>query len=205
MRTSRSLVVACLALLVGGCVLSDASLDVGYRAAQASRGALATAPPTRLDLGPIADRRPERDGVGYKRWGFRDQWKTAKMTTDRPVPEIVREALAIELAKNGHTVGGTRDDLLVTGEVTAFWCDTRAGVSAWEFVASTGLDLVLTDRQAGRVLYRRTYRGYHRDTVVHAALASAWEQVLNRALEQMMREIETDVALAQALGHRPSN
>ncbi|MBI4527015.1 MAG: hypothetical protein HY695_24735 [Deltaproteobacteria bacterium] len=198
MLVSRCLLVVCLTSVIAGCVLTDATLEIGYTAAQASRGPLAAIPPARVEIGAIEDRRPERDKIGYKRHGLSDQWKTAKMTTKKAVPEIVREALAIELTKNGHSVGGLGDDLILSGEVTDFWCDIRPGVYAWEFVASTELDLTLADRKAGSTLYRRTYRGYHRDTVVHAALASAWERVMNKALEEMMREIGTDVSLAQA-------
>ncbi len=204
MLVSRSLLMVCLACVIAGCVLTDAALEIGYTAAQASRGPLATIPPTRVEIGTIEDRRPERDKIGYKRHGFSDQWKTAKMTTKKAVPEIVREALAIELTKNGHTLGGIDDDLVISGEVTEFWCDIRPGVYAWEFVASTKLDLTLLDRKAGSTLYRRMYRGYSRDTVVHAALASAWERVMNKALEEMMREIGTDVSLAQAVSRSRS-
>jgi hypothetical protein len=144
----------------------------------------------------IEDQRPEIDKIGYKRNGFNQ--KTAKIQTDKPVPEIVREALTIELAKNGHIVGGAEDNLALSGRVEEFWLDISMGIFTIDYVATTRLALTLVDRKSGQTLHSRTYRGYHKETAM-GGLEGTWEQVTRNALQQMMREIGTDQRLAQAL------
>ena len=183
-----------LGLAAGGCAFTDATIKVAY--AEPSRGALGAVPPRRVELGPIQDKRPETDKIGYKRNGFNQ--KTAKIQTTKPVPEIVREALAAELTKNGHVVGGPDSELVLSADITEFWLDISVGMFTLDFVGATGLELRVTPRAGEGAPVARQYRGYHKETAM-GGLEGTWEHVMNTALQHMMRELATDVRLAQAL------
>jgi uncharacterized lipoprotein YajG len=194
MRSWLGLAVVASVGLVSGCAFTDATIKVAYR--EPSPGALATVPPRRVEIGPIQDKRPETDKVGYKRNGFNQ--KTAKIQTAKPVPEIVREALAAELAKNGHVVGGPDSDFVLSADVTEFWLDISVGMFTMDFVGATGVELRVSPRAAAGAPVTRQYRGYHKETAM-GGLEGTWEHVMNTALQHMMREMATDVRLAQAL------
>ena len=183
-------------LLLGGCAFTDATLKVGYADAMASRGPLATAPPRRVEVGAFADKRPETDKIGYKRNGYNQQ--TAKIQSEKPVPEIIRAALAAELAKNDHRPGAANPEFVLSGDVTEFWFDMRVGFFTIDFVGTTSVALDVRDPRTGTVVLSRSYRGYHKETAA-GGLEGTWEQVMNSALGAMMREIGTDMRLVQAL------
>jgi hypothetical protein len=184
------------AALASGCAFTDATINVAYPEARAGRGALGTVPPRRIEIGTLVDRRPEPDKIGYKRNGFNQ--KTAKIQTSKPVPDIVREALAAELGKNGHVVGGADSELVLSGEISEFWFDISVGMWVVDFVGTTALQLELRPRGTDTVLASRRYRGYHKESAM-GGLEGTWEHVMNTALEHMMRELSTDLALARAL------
>ena len=196
MRSRLALVLLVVgALAAGGCAFTDATIKVAY--AEPSRGALGAVPPRRVEIAPVQDKRPETDKIGYKRNGFNQ--KTAKIQTTKPVPEIVRDALAAELVKNGHAVGGADSELVLSADVTEFWLDISVGMWTVDFVGATGVSLRLRPRAAdAAVEVARQYRGYHKESAM-GGLEGTWEHVMNTALQHMMREMATDVRLAQAL------
>lgn len=196
MRRVYGLGLAGALALLGGCAFTDATINVRYPETAPSRAALGAVPPRRIEIGPVQDKRPETDKIGYKRNGFNQ--KTAKISTEKPVPEIVREALAAELTKNGHTVGGADAELVLSADVTEFWLDIGVGVFTIDFVGATGVEVRLRDKKSDAEVTTRRYRGYQKETAM-GGLEGTWEQVMNAALEHMMREVGTDVGLAQAL------
>ena len=183
-------------VLLSGCAFTDAKVKVGYAEAGASRGPLSTVASRRVEVGTFADKRPETDRIGYKRNGFNQ--KTAKIESQKPVPEIIREALAAELAKNDHRPGASDPELVFSGEIAEFWFDMSVGFATIDFVGTTSIALNVRDAKTGTVVLSRTYRGYHKETAM-GGLEGTWEHVMNTALAAMMREIGTDMRLVQAL------
>ena len=96
-QSRRALAVAFVILAVAGCA-STTTLDVGYPAAGARRGMLASVPPLRIGVSPIGDHRVDAARIG----ATPDRDKS--ITTSRSVPDIVRDALATELGTNGHAI-----------------------------------------------------------------------------------------------------
>ncbi len=189
-----------LLLFAAGCAFTDAKVNVGYTEALASRGPLSTVPARQVEIGPIEDKRPETDKIGYKRNGFNQ--KTAKIETEKPVAEIVREALAAELTKNGHQIVSAPYDVHMSVEIAEFWFEMSIGFFTVDFVGTTSVVLKAQDPKTGIILLDQTYRGYHKETAA-GGLEGTWGYVMNRALQQMMRDIAADFALVRALGKKP--
>lgn len=184
---------------LGGCAFTTAKLDVGYKEDSASRGPLASVESRQITIDPIVDKRPERDRIGYKKNGFGQ--RTADILSKKPVPDIVREALALEFAKNGHAVGDSRHDVIVSGEVTSFWFDTQINFWNVDFIGTAAVKLTVSDANTGTELLTRTYQGDYKDTAF-GGLEGTWERVMNTALERMVREVATDPKLVQVLQTR---
>lgn len=181
---------------LAGCAFTPATLKVGYDEGRASRGPLATVQPLYVEVGEFVDKRPETDKIGYKRNGFGQ--KTANISSAKPVPEIVREALAVEFARNGHLKAAARKDILLSGEVTTFWFDSQVNFWTVEFMGTVGITMNVVDGKSGTVLLTRTYQGHYNEKS-GGGLTGTWERVMNSALERMMQEIGTDAKLLQAL------
>jgi uncharacterized lipoprotein YajG len=198
-RIARGLtLVAVAALVLGGCA-SRKILDVGLKPTDAGHGPLASAPLVSVRIADLTDKRPEPERIGYTKNAFGG--RSADIVTGRPVPTIVREAIVAEFAASGHRVGPDAD-ILVSGTVTAFWFELSTGGGSFDLTADVGADLTLSDGPAGRLLLTRAYRGRYAEKTTAGALESAWQRVLNTALQRMVREIASDPGLLAALRER---
>lgn len=195
---SRLLAVLPLSALVllGGCAFTKATLNVGYTDAMATRGPLSTVTPRKIDVGAFADKRPEIERIGYKRNMYGT--KTADIVTAKPVPDIVKEALATEFRKNGHDVTTSDRDLVVSGEITTFWFEFQVNFWTVEFFGTSAVTLNVLDGRTGQTLLTRSYQGHYTEKS-GGGLDATWERVMNEALQRMVREVSTDLQLIRAL------
>jgi uncharacterized lipoprotein YajG len=183
-------------ILLGGCAFTKATLNVGYTDAMAARGPLSTVTPRRVEVGAFADKRPEIERIGYKRNMYGQ--KTADIVTTKPVPEIVREALATEFRKNGHDVTSAERDLVVSGEITTFWFEFQINFWTVEFFGTSAVTLNLVDGRTGATLLTRNYQGHYTEKS-GGGLDATWERVMNEALQRMVREVSSDLQLIRVL------
>jgi hypothetical protein len=183
-------------LLVSGCARST-GLDVGYREAGTNAAMLASAGPRRIAIGPVVDRR------GQTRIGVEPDTKK-DIVTNRPVTEIVRDALAAELTKNGHAVvSAEKPDILVGADVTEFRLDQVVGYSNTQYVGRVAIGLALTDARTGQRLLTRRYLGIKRHLADADAKRvereSAQREVMDTALARTLHDLATDPDLVRAL------
>jgi hypothetical protein len=85
-----TLLATAVAALVG-CV---SALDVRYPASSANPALLSSVAPRRVAIAPVIDRRLEQARIGTK------PKSQDAIVVRQPVGEIIREALAVEIAKN---------------------------------------------------------------------------------------------------------
>jgi len=189
-------ILVLFAICIGGCAFTQGNLNLAYTDAQAKKGPLASIRPLHVEIGEFVDVRRQTDKIGYKTnlYGM----KTANIVTTRPVPEIVREAFAAEFAKNGHLIGSSSKEIMVSGRITAFWFDVQLGFWTVQFMGTVSVDLTVTNNQIGLALLTRTYQGHYNETST-GGLEGTWERIMNTALERMIQETSTDPKLIEAL------
>jgi len=91
-------VLLSLAALVSSGCARPSGLDVRYPEAGANRAMLASVERRRVEIKPVTDGRVDTTRIGSK------PDKGGDLVTSRPVADIVHEALAVEIGKNGHAV-----------------------------------------------------------------------------------------------------
>lgn len=184
-------------LLLGGCAFTKSTLNVGYTDAMATRGPLSSVSPRRIDVGAFMDKRPEIERIGYKRNMYGQ--KTADIVTTKPVPDIVKDALAAEFRKNGHQLTTTAErDLVISGDVTTFWFEFQVNFWTVEFFGTSAVTLNVVDGKTGTTLLTRNYQGHYTEKS-GGGLDGTWERVMNEALQRMVREVSTDLQLIRVL------
>jgi uncharacterized lipoprotein YajG len=185
----RQLLVLAILFVTGGCA-STKALDVVYPPDGVNRALLASAKPKRVALGPVTDRR--RDvRVGVQPESKKD------IVTRRPVSEIVRDALALELGANGHTVTADRADVVVAVDVEDFRLDVTPGYSSAQWVGKVVIALAVSDGHSGLRLLDRRYVGIHRRQADLESETAARE-VMTLALTRAMRDVATDPDLVRS-------
>jgi hypothetical protein len=193
MRRRAGLFGVLLSLLAAsGCGVTSSGLDVRYPEAGVKRAMLASAPPRRIEIAPVADRRMETARIGSRPKGGGD------IVTSRPVTDIVGEALAVEIRKNGHSVVSDRTDVVLATAVEEFRLDVVAGYSATQYVGRVVIAVAVADPRSGDKLLTRTYVGISRRRVEKDP-DSNWRDVMDVALARAMHDLATDPELATVL------
>jgi uncharacterized lipoprotein YajG len=190
-QSRRALAVAFVILAVAGCA-STTTLDVGYPAAGARRGMLASVPPLRIGVSPIVDRRVDAVRIGAT------PDKDKSITTSRSVPDIVRDALVTELGTNGHAVVDAEQDVILSGEVDEFWLDIVPGYPETHYVGRVALALVVVNARTGERVVTRRYVGIRRQQAEPDS-AEGRRAVMDTALARTMRDLATDREFVAAL------
>lgn len=196
MRTITTGLFCLFVLFSSGCAFTQANLNVKYDSQSARSGPLSSIKPVAVDIQAFSDARPEKYKIGYKRNGFGQP--TADIITQKPVVEIVKEALSAEFSKNGHLVADKDNSLTISGEITSFWFDTQVNFWTIEFMGTVGVELSVNAKDTGVVLYKQDYQGHYNEKCM-GGLDGTWERVMNAALERMVRDVSTDSKLIAVL------
>lgn len=184
------------AAMLGACAYGDAKLALGYDATTAKAGLLSEAPASTLYLADVEDRRVEKQRIGYKRNGFGA--KTADIVSDRPPPELVKEALAEVLKKNNHQLGAASERYALKSSLSNFWFDYKTGFVSVEFYGQVQAELTLVDQQTGAALYTEVFDGYYSEKT-GGGLKKTWQRVMNAALADLVNKVNLSSDFKDAL------
>jgi len=186
----RSALLAALVAVVGvatGC--ATRSVDVGYPATEAKKALLANVAPRRVVVAPVTDRRGDKDRIGAS------PEDKKPIVTARPVAEIVRDALVLEVEKNGHQVVPGPGDVVLATDVEEFWLDAVGRSKTTQYVGRVAIAVSVADGATGERLWSRRYVGIRRRTA-EADSKTAWREVMDLALARTIRDVATDPDLA---------
>ena len=113
--------------------------------------------------------------------------------------EIVEDALAAELRKNGHAVVTSEADRSLAVDVREFWVSSEQGFWSFHFPGTVLIHMTVTDGRTGQTLLTQDYQGR---AIEHGQMNAKWnwKAAMNGALEAMMRDVVTDPRLIGALG-----
>ena len=185
-----SVLLSVLLPIISGC--GTAGLDVHYPEARVNRTVLASAPPRRVEVAPVADRRMDTTRIGVKLKNAGD------IVTSRPVADLVREALILELSKNGHSVVASARDVVLAATVEDFRLDEVSGYASTRYVGRVVIALNIVDGQSGEILLASRYVGITRRQIDKAS-EDAMRETMDAALARTMHDLATDPELARAL------
>ena len=196
MTTRTTPIVACLIglLIVAGC--ARRTIDVAYPESRANRALLSSVAPRRVVVAPVTDRRAEQSRIGV------ELPKGKPIVTARPVVDIVREALVVELTKNGHEVVAGAGDVVVAADVEEFWLDAVGRAASTQYVGRVAIAVVITDGQTGAPLMTRRYVGLRRRTG-EADSKDTWREIMDTALARTIHDVATDPDLAFNVARAP--
>lgn len=199
MNAGRSVAIAALlcslALASGAGCARNQRLDVGYPEAGVNRALLASVPPQRVGIGPVVDRRLDTSRIGSLPNDGR------AMVTRRPVSDIVRDALTVEVSRNGHVVLPDAQDVVLAAEVEEFWLDVVVGRSHAQYVGKVVLALAVIDGRNGETLFTRHYAATKRREA-DADAKDVAREVMDAALARTLHDFATDPQVVAAFDRR---
>ena len=192
-RAGALVVLLSLAALVSSGCARRSGLDVRYPEAGANRAMLASVERRRVEIKPVTDGRVDTTRIGSK------PDKGGDLVTSRPVADIVHEALAVEIGKNGHAVVAERSDVILAADVEEFWLDVVRGYATTQYVGKVVIAVAVLDGRTGDGILTRRYVGVRRRQV-DTVSDDAAREVMDAALARSIRDLATDPALVTAFG-----
>lgn len=192
----RLFLILLTALASSACAYGDAKLALGYNADSAKAGLISEAPSATLYLADVDDRRLDKQRIGYKRNGY--GMKTADILSEKPAPEVVKDALAVMLEKNNHKLGDADSRYALETTLTNFWFDYKAGFVSVEFYGSIQAELTLADKATGENLYSEVFDGYYSEKT-GGGLSGTWERIMNATLADFVNKVNLSPGLSEAL------
>lgn len=191
---ARVAILIALLSLVGGC--ASRTLDVSYPQTEVKKALLAGVAPRRVVVAPVTDRRGDKDRIGAT-----PEDKKPIMTA-RPVAEIVREAVVLEIEKNGHQVVPGPGDVVLATDVEEFWLDAVGRSKNTQYVGRVAIAVSIADGATGERLWSRRYVGIRRQNA-EADSKTTWREVMDTALARTIRDLATDPDLALTVARTP--
>ena len=168
-------------------------LDIGYSDAAANRALLASVAPRKIVVPAVIDRRTSKSEIGVKPEDGKP------IVTSRPVPDIIHEAVVVELTKNGHEVVAGPGDAIVAVNVEEFRLDAVGRSASTQYVGRVAIALVVSDGRTGDRLFSRRYVGISRRTA-EANSEKTWRAAMDTALARTVHDVATDPDLVWHVG-----
>jgi len=190
------------AITLAGCG-GHAALKIDHTPPQEPTGALAAISPAAIKVLDFSDQRPGMQPLLLGKRYDSKQVPTGDVTVQRPVSEIVTQAVRAELAAAGHRLVADGAEVVVSGVIKDFSVNTpRASTLAWDVVAKVGLVVEIRSAATGATLVTGTY--------VTKATARTYinpddkliKSTFERALGEAMKMIRSDDAIARHLSSR---
>ncbi len=190
----KLLVIAGAGLLLQGCALTDAELDVGPEMEAIDQGPLSEPESRVFMVNAFEDAREDTERVGYKKNGFGQDM--GDIDTDEPVTIIIADAIKNAAIANGHTEG--EGGLAIDGIVNRFWIETDINFTNIEIACNIEADVSFTDTTTDTLIYTATYVGSYSDKK-QMATEGNYAEIIDGALQALLDEIVYDEELAEAL------
>lgn len=189
------------AVIFSGCAITPANVDLTY--IPETNSPLTTIEPMKAAL-VVQDNRPIEDADEINRVG--DKKNTYGMVmagvwSNREVPSIVYEALKNELENDGHQVVDPEDvsyDVLISVLLNKYWCDMSVGLVTISLVGTVSAGVSIRDALDGTLTFSREITGTCEGSSM-AATESGYEEVLNGALREFVRNFSRNPGVLKAL------
>ena len=186
---ATALVAGLVALVSVAAGCATRTVDVGYPQTEAKKALLANVAARRIVVAPVTDRRGDKERIGAS------PEDRKPIVTARPVADIVREALVLEVQNNGHQVVPGPGDVVLATDVDEFWLDTVGRSKTTQYVGRVAIAVSVADGATGERLLTRRYVGIRRRTA-EADSKAAWREIMDMALARTIRDLATDPDLA---------
>ena len=190
--TTAALVMAAC-IFTTGCALSTDTVDIGYHSTTAATP-IPGAERVTVDVQTTDSRTGNLMQVSSKKNGY--GMEMAPILSSHAASDIVRDALTVELQREGFQVGPSR--LTVAADVVKFHNDFKIGFFSGDAVAEISLAVQVRDG-SGRILYSRTLSADGTEGGIQLANGTNAKLALERALPAVMVRLMSDQAFTRAL------
>jgi len=144
---------------------------------------------------------PSVDLIGHKVAAF--GVIVADVRTCRPFIDMVRSAITTQLESAGHHLVGRDADVIITGDLAEFGVTTSISLSSWDAIGSLDITVKIDSSSTSNDLLIRRYQSKNVSKTVLGPSKEDFEQVMRACLEDMQRQMASDVELKRLFEGNP--
>ena len=124
----------------------------------------------------------------------------ADVLTTRPAVEIVRAAVSYPLEALGYRFTSKEANLTISGEVAEFGVTVSESLSTWDSIGFLNVIIQVQPAVEPKSKIIRRYKARHVLKTRSPPTKFALEQVMCKCLEDMQRQMSSDMELTKLLG-----
>lgn len=203
MKNYLKLIIYLVAVFtMSSCALGTDKIKISYLPGENEKTPLLKVNSKEFLIEEFKDQRKERDRIAHKKNTYGQVM--GKVVADKEISQIIAEALANELRLGNHKVvlasanENAKPDYIIDGNINEFWVDTKIHLIDIEPQGTIVVDLRIRDPKDQRVLFLKTYRGYHSVKKMGAWMGT-FQAVLNESLRQLVKNITQDDEFLQLI------
>jgi hypothetical protein len=199
----RLLVLQGLVLMLMGCP-GTTTVQIAPTTTAPPPNLLSSVPPVRIKVANFVDKRegkPDPILIGRRQAAF--GVPMGDVYSERPVFEIVTEALKSELKRNGHKIVKKNEDFVIHGEIRHFWVKTDATLLYWDVVGDVTVTMeIARPGQKGSVILG-PYNGRKVERTYINPSGDMMKRVLTASLNSAIQQIGSDPKFVGELEKKP--
>ncbi len=203
LKIFSGIIIVMMAIVFSGCATV---LKLDYNPAPNPDNLLSSAAPVKIKILDFEDKREDK-ATSELIGGVKRAYVAPidDVLSDRPVTELIREAVRTELTRNGHSVVDSGEDFTVSGEVKTFWLHTDITADEpeeWDVICEIKLVLELGTPDSGHSKFVGPYAGKNIESRFMQPDATVFKRVVEAALSDMFKKMSSDANLVNILGKR---
>jgi uncharacterized lipoprotein YajG len=187
-----------ISVFIFGC--GPAILKLEYKPLPDPDNLLASVAPVKIKLLNFEDKRDgdvDSEFIGRVRTRVNAPRKEVK--SKGPVSEIIREAVKSELTRNGHSVVENNEDIVMKGEIKAFWIKTAVTSEEWDVSGKIEISIEVVNSVTAHSTFVGPYTATDREKRFIEPGDTVLKRILETSLSQLMQKMSSDTNLANAL------
>lgn len=191
-----ALFVSCLLLGCGG----TSTLKLGDRPSDGKKSLLSSVPSRKIKVLPFSDKRtPPMESIKI---GSREAAMGVPMGevySNRPVFEIMRDAVQAEFVRNGHLAVGDNESITIRGDIRSFSVGTSVTMLYWDVIGNVGFTLEAKKAGGASPVTLGPFEGRQVERTFVYPSVEIMERVTGGALDNAIWKMGSDAALIEFL------
>lgn len=118
--------------------------------------------------------------------------------SERPIFEIMRDAVKTELIRNGHSIVTDNEDIVMKGEIRKFWVGTDVTALYWDVIGEVSIALEVK-HPAGLAILFGPYSGKNVERTYVNPSEEIVTRVIIKSLDGVMVSMSSDPELVKEL------
>lgn len=199
MKSKTLFLMVSMAIFLTACI-GNIRVKPDYQPPTKADTLLATVPALKIKLLNFEDKREQRTEailIGRREAAFGTPM--GDVFSERPIFEIIRDAVRTELIRNGHSIVTDNEDILMKGEIRKFWVWTEVTPLYWDVVGEVSIVVEVKYPTVDTPILLGPYSGKNVERTYINPSGEIVTRVLVKSLEGVMQSMSSDHELPTVL------